>query len=85
MIRAVIKAGTIHPMEPIPPEWSDGREVVVQDAEPCRRPEDIDRWYQELEATSAAIDPEDDQRLQDAVPELKRQAKEMARREMGLT
>ena len=49
MIRAVIKAGTIHPTEPIPPEWSDGREVVVHDPEPYRRPEDIDRWYQELE------------------------------------
>ena len=85
MIRAVVKNGTIHPMEPMPPEWSDGREVVVEDAGPHKRREHIDQRYHELEATAAAIDPEDDQRLQDAVAEVRRQAKEMARREMGLT
>ena len=83
MIRAVVKNGTILPMEPMPPEWSDGREVVVEDAEPRRRPEDFDRWYQDIEATAAAIDPEDDRRLQEAVSDVRRQAKEMARREMG--
>ena len=41
-------------------------------------------WYKELEAAAAEIDPEDDQRLLDATTEVRRQAKEIARREMGL-
>jgi hypothetical protein len=85
MIRAIVKNGTIQPVDAMPADWSDGREVVVEDAELCRRPEDIDHWYAELEAAAATIDPEDDQRLHDAVSEVRREAKEQARREMGLT
>ena len=84
MIRAIVKNGTIHPVEPMPADWSDGHELVVEEVPPDKRPEDIDQWYQELEATAAEIDPEDDQRLQDATTEVRRQAKKMARREMGL-
>jgi hypothetical protein len=84
MIRAVIKNGAIQPVEAMPSDWSDGHEVVVEDAEVCRRPEDIDRWYKELEAMAATIDPEDDQRLHDAVSEVRREAKARAQREMGL-
>ena len=84
MIRAIVKNGTIHPVEPMPSDWSDGHEVVVEEVQRCERPEEIDQWYKELEAAAAEIDPEDDQRLQDATTEVRRQAKEIARREMGL-
>ena len=84
MIRAIVKNGTIHLVEPMPSDWSDGHEVVVEEVQPCEGPEQIDQWYKELEAAAAEIDPEDDQRLQDATTEVRRQAKEIARREMGL-
>ena len=85
MIKAVVKNGTIHPLEPMPPDWSDGREVIVEEFEPSGRPEQIDDWFQDLEAAATKMDPEDERRLDDAVTEVRRQAKEMARREMGLT
>jgi hypothetical protein len=31
MIRAVVQNGGIQPLEPLPPDWHDGREVVVGD------------------------------------------------------
>ena len=79
MIRAVVKNGTIQPLEPMPPDWSDGREVVVEEAEPPCRTDEIDRWCEDLEASAAAIDPVDDERLQAAVDDVRRQAKEAAR------
>jgi hypothetical protein len=83
MIRAVVKNGTIQPLEPIPPEWSEGREVVVQETATLDTRESIDRWYQELEALCAAADPEDDQRLRVALAESHEHAKARVRREMG--
>ena len=83
MIRAIIKNGAIQLLEPIPPEWTDGREVVVDEAEPVRRSEEVDQWLQELESAAGTIDSADDERLQVAVDEVRRQAKETARREMG--
>jgi hypothetical protein len=83
MIRAVVRDGTIQPLEPMPPDWRDGREVVVTEAEPSERRAEIDQWFRELEASAAELDPEDDQRLTEAVVQIRQQAKETARREMG--
>ena len=84
MIRAVVRNGTIHPIEPMPSEWVDGREVVVEDAESPKLVEDIDRWYRELQADATAIEPADDLTLQEALSEVRRQAKQLALHKMGL-
>jgi hypothetical protein len=84
MIRAIVKNGTIQPIDPIPPEWSDGREVLVQEAAPGFRnsPEETEQWYRELEVLCAAGDPEDDARLRVALAEAHDQAKATVRRHM---
>ena len=86
MIRAVFKAGTIEPLDPVPPDWSDGLELRVEPAELDDRLQDIDLAYQELESVCSQMpdDPEDDQRLETALAEADRIAKEQVRREMGL-
>ena len=33
MIPAVFKAGAIQPLDPVPPEWSDGLELRVEPTE----------------------------------------------------
>lgn len=75
MIRAVVKNGTIHPLDPMPPDWSDGRELVVEGAEPNGPPEQIDAWFQDVESAASAGELEDDHRLELAVDEVRRQAK----------
>jgi hypothetical protein len=80
-----LKNGVIHPLDPLPPEWTDGRELQVEDAqEPDDSPEAIDKWFEQLEALAAQIDPEDYKRLEAALAEADARAKEMVRREMGL-
>jgi len=85
MIRAVVRNGTIQPLEPLPADWSDGREVVVQDgpATSGDSPEAIDQWYQELEALCAHGDLEDDERLREALTQAHEHAKDVVRRQMG--
>ncbi len=85
MVRAVLKNGTIQPLDPLPPEWTEGRELWVEDAgAPDGSPEDLDKWCQELEALCAQNDPKDMERLHAALAEAHEQAKAMVRREMGL-
>jgi hypothetical protein len=71
MPRAILKGGVIYPIEPLPAEWADGRELLVEDAEPDT-PESIDQWLRDLEALVAQIDPDDDKRLRDALEEADR-------------
>jgi hypothetical protein len=83
MPRAILRDGVIYPTEPLPPEWEDGQEVWV-DTAPSDSSEELDRWREELEAQAARISPEDIKRLEAALAEADKQAKDMVRREMGL-
>jgi hypothetical protein len=83
MPRAIVKGGMIYPIEPLPPDWIDGHEVVVEDARPDS-PEAIDKWYADMEELTKDMDPEEDKRLEEALAEADRLAKAQVRREMGL-
>src|SRR5688500_18411839 len=54
MIRAVLKSGVIQPAEPLPVDWTDGQELLVQPS-PSDSPTDIDRWTRELDEGAALI------------------------------
>ncbi len=84
MIRAILKNGTIQPLDPIPRDWPDGVALHVDAAEPSDDVESIDRWYAEVNALAAQIDPRDMARLEAALREADDQAKMTVRREMGL-
>ena len=89
MIRAIVTNGMLKPLDPLPEDWLEGEELLI-DAQPSREISQddasrLDRWYQELEASAAQLDPEDDRLLQEAVQGVRRLAKETARREMGLS
>lgn len=47
------------------------------------QPTEIDDWIREVETLAAEFDEEDGPRLQSAVAEVRRQARELARRGMG--
>ena len=74
MIRAVLENGVIRPVEPLPPEWRDGQELVV-DADVVPDPTDVDRWAKEFEAACRAIPDEDHERLMRALEEVERLSK----------
>ena len=87
MIRAIVSNGTIQPQDPLPPEWCDGRELHIEAVTSGPETKDTDRldqWYEELKRSAAEITEEDDRLFQDAIQEIRREAKEIARREMGL-
>jgi hypothetical protein len=85
MPRAILKDGVLYPLEPLPPEWKEGQELIV-DLAPAHdmSPEEVDRWAEEMDAVCAEIDPEDEARLQAAIDEHRRWAKEWMRGYMGL-
>jgi hypothetical protein len=85
MPRAVLKNGVIYPVDPLPPEWADGKELVVQPAEGVEdTAEAIDSWLEELNAMCADSDPADEALIQASIEEQKRQSRGYMRREMGL-
>jgi hypothetical protein len=83
-MKAVLMNGVIQPKEPIPQEWPNGVELEVDRADFSTNgtaAEEIDRWYEELEAACSQMDPADDRILKDAVLEVRRQEKELARKQ----
>jgi hypothetical protein len=87
MIKAIYKKGIIQPVEPVPPNWTEGQELAVNllDGDSMDSLDAIDRWYHEAEAAVAQLnDPEEHLRIRDALALADRQAKEWVRREMEL-
>ncbi|HYU33627.1 MAG TPA: hypothetical protein VEW48_15860 [Thermoanaerobaculia bacterium] len=83
MVKAVLHDGVIQPLSPLPDTWSEGQELLVQEAGPVGL-EDWDAWEQEIENLAANISPEDHLRVEAALAEADREAKEFVRRQMGL-
>ena len=84
MPKAVLKNGVILPLEPLPPEWVDGRELRVESAVDDDESQDLDTWFAELQALVAQNDPVDLARVDQAMHRADEQAKAMVRKQMGL-
>jgi hypothetical protein len=83
MIRAVLQNGVILPIDPLPSDWVDGREVVVEDAGSAAG-EDLKGWYRELQNLGPAVyEPGEWEEVQAILTEADEQAKAIVRREMG--
>ncbi|HEV3119809.1 MAG TPA: hypothetical protein VGY58_22305, partial [Gemmataceae bacterium] len=87
--------GIIHPVEPLPADWKEGQELEVQKVQEDSL-QDLDQWYEELEAMVTENDPADiaeleatlqeaDARLQAALEERHREAKQVMRRRADLS
>ena len=84
MPKAVLKDGLICPLEPLPPEWTEGQELRVEAVADTDEDSDLDVWYQELQALVAQNDPEDLARVNRAIRAAHEQAKALVRKQMGL-
>jgi hypothetical protein len=86
MPKAVLKNGVIYPVEPLPSDWADGKELEVNDpSDAAVAAGEADAWFAKMEALVADMTPEEDARLQSAIDEIRCEAKERARRKMGLS
>ena len=84
MPKAVLKNGVILPLEPLPPEWADGRELSVESATEHDEEEGFDAWFHELQTLVAQNDVTDLVRVDQAIKDADEQAKALVRQEMGL-
>jgi hypothetical protein len=87
MIRGVVSHGVVVPREPLPAEWKDGMEVMVEKPdEPGaagNEPHGTDAWMDEVESIARQGDPADDERLELAIKEARCREKELAQKRLG--
>ncbi len=78
MIRAVVKNGVIQPLEPLPADWNEGREVVVDNL-PDKLPnesDEFDKWSEDMKTLTAELNnPQERQEIEAALAEADRQNK----------
>jgi len=83
-IKAILRNGVIQPIEPLPQNWADGQELVVEDPQMDAAPLEIEKWSRELEAAAAKVPAEEHDRFRRAMADIERESKEAVRREWGL-
>ena len=82
-IRAVLRQGIIEPIEPLPPDWRDGQELVVEEPKPDNSCDEISQWARELDTATAQIPPEEHDRFLRALDEIERESKDAVRKRWG--
>jgi len=84
MIRAVLQNGLIHPLDPIPLDWAEGHQLIIEDAG-STTVGDVEEWYRELQVLGPAVyEPGEWDEVQEVLARADEQAKALVRREMGL-
>jgi hypothetical protein len=83
-IRAILRDGIIQPVEPLPPTWAEGQELVIEEPQGERAQAEIGQWAAELEAATAQIPAEEHDRFLQALDEIERESKEAVRKQWGL-
>ena len=85
MIRAIIQNGQIHPLDPLPANWTEGRQVIVEEAETTTS-DDLEEWYRELhELGPSQYEPGEWERVQATLAEADELARAMVRLQMDLS
>ena len=85
MVKAVVSCGEIRPLEPLPADWREGQPLRIEKADYSEMPvEEIDRDFALLASLCSESEPANEDQLDRALDEARRQAKEQVRRGMGL-
>ena len=85
MVKAVVSGGQICPLELLPVDWQQGQRLRMEAAGESERDQDqIDQDFGVLATLCEASDAADEQALERALCEARREAKEQVRRSMGL-
>jgi len=82
MIRAVYRKGKIQPVDAVPSAWSDGQELIVEEAAAKPATDEDDGWLVELNAAAAQIPDRVHKEIAAALERLEAESKELGRREM---
>ena len=83
-IKAVLRHGVIQPVEPLPPDWVEGQELVVEEPKADRADTEISQWAQEMDAAAAQIPADEHDRFLQALDEIEQESKEHVRKQWGL-
>jgi hypothetical protein len=83
-IKAILRNGRIQPLEPLPSDWADGQELVVEQPELADTGAPVADWARDLDAATAQLPAEEHDRFRQALDEIERDSKDAVRREWGL-
>ena len=83
MLDAILRKGAIVPLEPLPTDWNEGVALKVDKAdEPSI---DVDAWAKTMNELCADSLVHDEEAMQRGIDAHRQQAKDQARRAMGLS
>lgn len=83
-IKAVLRHGVIQPVDPLPPDWTEGQELIVEEPGPDVAGVEIGQWVQEMDAATAQLPPEEHDRFRQALDQIEHESKDAVRRQWGL-
>jgi len=72
-IKAILRHGVIHPVEPLPPDWAEGQELLIEEPKTSHANTEISQWAQEMDAATAQIPADEHERFLTALEEIEKE------------
>lgn len=83
-IKAVLRHGIIQPVEPLPSDWAEGQELLVEEPKRNQSNAEISQWAHEMDDAIAQIPAEEHERFLAALEDIERESKESVRKQWGV-
>jgi hypothetical protein len=84
-VKAILRKGHIEPLDPLPADWADGEELLIEKPERIPSDDELDQWAKDLEESASSIPQEEHDRLDRALDEIEKESKDVMRRKWGLS
>jgi hypothetical protein len=78
-INAILRDGRIQPLEPIPFDWVDGRELV-EEPDSAGTEAKVEQWATEMDQATGQNPPEEHDRFLRALDEIEQECEDAVRR-----
>jgi hypothetical protein len=82
VVQVALAASPFHCLEPLPSEWADGQELVVEQPNGAGAEAQVGQWANDLEAGASRLPAEEHARFRDALDRIERESKEAVGREV---
>jgi len=84
-IKAILKNGQIQLLEPLPSDWEEGQELVVEPPPTAIDASELAVWNADLQKSIEAIPEEDHRHFLEALEDIEIESKKQVRQAWGLS
>jgi hypothetical protein len=85
MVKAVLRNGGVQLLQPVPDDWTEGQELIIEPLDNSPGADEVGEWLTEMDVGTSGISAAEQTQFLSTLDALERESKELSRREWDRT